>query len=104
MKMADYMALQNMFSRPDKPLKIKKEKSKFTFKDYVKFQEELKRYEEMQKLFKKEEKKEDKKGWEKMSVIQRTCILTLVGPPLVLGYIMVILTGMKMIAKTIGVQ
>lgn len=69
MNIRDFIAADEYFSsRKNKSIRPVKVKKSFTFKDYLKFKQEL---EEFEKLTKKEEKKDDKKKFEGMSIPQQ---------------------------------
>ena len=58
---------------------------------------------DMEKIHKKEEKKEESKGvFGKMTVLQRTVWLTVLGPPLGLLYMTTMLMLFKEAAKSVG--
>lgn len=96
MKVRDFIEAERFFC------KDRKEKKKdVTLKDFIKFQEDLKKYEEWQKHNKKHDD-DDKKGyWEKMSVVQKTAYLFLGGHLLTLLYISII---MKAAAQMSGAK
>jgi len=96
MKVRDFIEAERYFH------KDRKEKKKdISLKDFIKFQEDLAKYEEWTKHQKKHDHDEKKTWWEKQSVVQKTAYLFLGGHLLTLGYISVI---MKAAAQMSGVR
>jgi len=85
MKVRDFIEAERYFHKDRK-----EKKKEVSLKDFIKFQEDLKKFEEWQKSQKKEDK-EPKSWWDKLSVVQKTAYLFLGGHLLTLGYISVIM-------------
>lgn len=58
--------------------------------------------EQRAKMYKKEDKKEEKKGWEKMSFIQKVTVLTATVPIAMMGYSFLIILFIKSAARVMG--
>jgi hypothetical protein len=63
----------------------------------------IKQYiEQRAKMYKKEDKKEEKKGWEKLSFIQKITILTATVPVAMMAYSLLIILFIKTAARVMG--
>ena len=95
-KYSEMMALLEFASKKGEPKLIKHKKS-FSFKDYLKFQQEMELYEKHKKDYEKlHEKKEEKKP--KFTIVQKTVFFALAGPPMGILY----LFGILAIARSLG--
>lgn len=96
MKVRDFIEAERYFHKDRK-----EKKKEVTLKDFIKFQEDLKKFEEWQKSQKKDDNGDKKTWWDRQSVIQKTAYLFLGGHLLTLGYISVI---MKAAAQMSGMK
>lgn len=101
-KLIDRLIAEAIFSKKEPKVK----KKEITFKDYVKFQKDLKEFEEWQKSQKKDDKKkpEDDSWWGKLSVVQRAFYLTLFGPLLGMLWMLAIVKFAVMIGQSVGLR
>lgn len=58
--------------------------------------------EQRAKMYKKEDKKEEKKGWEKLSFIQKVTVLTAAVPVAMMAYMLLIIVFIKLAARLMG--